>query len=322
MISVYGLLVERLCFDLQLFEMLPNNTIPNSKVSMDSNVAIFLVIFNSLQIIFGSIANIFEIIFFLTKRHQHNSVSDKLTLNLAVADFVALTTYLPWRTYLLHIRRTTDDYQYYTSLFVFCVFNTGNAILLIGIDRFIAITRALRYHVLVTGKVVWFGVTLAWCTALALSIGHCLSYKKFSLDVHKQYEFFLSWVSIFQMIVMSAIYTVILKIARTQVKNISKQSSYINPESNKSTKCASSIMYFWKSAYTTFCIVCLFYATFMPYSLYRIITHFDDTITKTSNRITWRWLMSFTFLNSCLNPYIYFIGMKKFRSAFKRLLNV
>jgi hypothetical protein len=130
------------------------------------------------------------------------------------------TTVCP-RTYLLHIRRTTDDYQYYTSLFVFGVFNTGNAILLIGIDRFIAITRALRYHLLVTGKVVWFGVTLAWCRALPLSIGHCLSYKTFSLEIHNQYEFFLSWVSIVQMIVMSAIYTVILKIAKTQVKNIS-----------------------------------------------------------------------------------------------------
>jgi hypothetical protein len=303
--------------------MFHNNTDGKTSLLMDSSAATFLVIFNSLQIIFGSIANIFEIVFFLRKRHEHHSASDKLTLNLAVADFVALTTYLPWRTHLLHIRRTTEDYKYYTSLFVFCIFNTGNAILLIGIDRFIAVTRPLRYHALVTSKLVRLGVTLSWCTALALCIGHKLSYGTVIRWIkHKEYEFTLSLISIFQMILMSIIYTVILRTARTQVKNVSSQLSHLNSESSKSTKSSASILHIWKTACTTFCIVCLFYATFMPYSVYRIITHFDHTISKTSKRITWRWLMSFTFLNSCLNPYIYFIGMKKFRSAFKRLLNI
>ena len=306
--------------------MFPNNTTTDGNIAkssplMDSSKATFLVILNSFQIIFGSIANVVEIVFFLRKRYEHHNASDKLTLNLAVADFLAITTYLPWRTYLLHIRRTSEHYMYYTSLFVFGIFNTGNAILLIAIERFIAVTRPLRHPALVTSKVVWFGVTLSWSTALAMSIGHTLSFKEVLLDIHLEYEFFLSLISIIQMILMSIIYTVILKIARSQVKSISSQLSHLNTESNKlATKSTSSILHIWKTARTTFCIVCLFYATFLPYSVYRIITHFDRTITNTSKHVTWRWLMSFTFLNSCLNPYIYFIGMKKFRSGFKRLL--
>ena len=300
--------------------MFRNNTTPDGNIAkssplMDSNEATFLVILNSCQIIFGSIANAFEIVFFLLKRYEHHNASDKLTLNLAVADFLAITTYLPWKTYLLHIRARTEHYKYYTSLFVFGIFNTGNAILLIAIDRFIAVTRPLRYPALVTRKVVWFGVTLSWGTALAMSIGHTLSFKDVLWGIHEEYEFSLSLISIIQMILMSIIYTVILKTARFHVKNISSQLSHLNTESNKPAKSASSILHMWKTARTTFCIVCLFYATFLPYSVYRFMTHFDfdQSITTTSKRVTWRWLMSFTFLNSCLNPYIYFIGMKKFR---------
>ncbi|XP_028409557.1 alpha-1A adrenergic receptor-like [Dendronephthya gigantea] len=302
--------------------MFYNSTRLNQKPILGSNEAAFLVTFNSLQIIFGSAANLLEIIFFLRRRHLHLSVSDKLTLNLAVADLVSLTTYLPWRTYLLHIRRATRDYQYYTSLFVFCIFNTGNAIVLMSVDRFVAIIRPLRYHSLATGKVVWFGVSLSWSIAFTLSTGHYLSYKKVLLNIHADYEFFLSCLSIGHMFLMSIIYIVILRAAKKQVKAVLLlQTNFLTPDSD-----SSNSLFIWnyrKSAYTTFSIVCLFYATFLPYSVYRIVTTFDHTITKTSKRITWRWLMSFSFLNSCLNPFIYFISMKRFRSKLKHgLLNI
>ena len=297
--------------------MLNNTTQKQASFLLSSKESTFLVIFNSLQIILGSAANMFEILFFLKNRHVYKSVSDKLTLNLAIADFVALTTYLPWRTYLLHIRRTTRNYKYYTSLFVFCIFTTGNAIVLVGIDRFMAITRPLRYRVLVAGKVFWLGVTLAWGIALALGIGHYLSYKKVWLNIHKDYEFFLSCLSIGHMTAMSIVYTIIIRAVRQNVKSV----AFIETSFMEENPHSSLIFYYKKSVYITFSIVCLFYVTFLPYSVYRIITHFDDTITKTSKRVTWRWLMSFTFLNSCLNPYIYLIRMQKFRSRLKVLLN-
>ena len=52
-------------------------------VLMESKQAAFLVVFNSLQIILGVAANLFEMLFFLKNQHLCKSISDKLTLNLA-----------------------------------------------------------------------------------------------------------------------------------------------------------------------------------------------------------------------------------------------
>ena len=66
--------------------MFENNTrttlsgnVVEMEVLMGSKQAIFLVIFNSLQIVFGSAAYMLEILFFSKNRHVYNSVSDKLT---------------------------------------------------------------------------------------------------------------------------------------------------------------------------------------------------------------------------------------------------
>ena len=88
------------------------------------------MIFTLMQSVIGSTANAIEIIFLWSKRHRYQATSDYLTLNLALADFVALTTYVPWRAYILSLREATGDFKYFTSLFVARIFCTGKAVLL------------------------------------------------------------------------------------------------------------------------------------------------------------------------------------------------
>ena len=62
----------------------------------------FLVIFSSLQILIGSIANFFVIVTIFLSRQLRRRSEDHLILNLAITDFFSLTTLLPWNIHFLN----------------------------------------------------------------------------------------------------------------------------------------------------------------------------------------------------------------------------
>ena len=123
---------------------------------LSSQHSTWLVVFISSQILVGTTANLCVIIYLLVSHHRKRSrriASDKMILNLAISDFIALTTYLPWRTHHLMLRERSEHTRVYASLFVVCIFSTGNAILCIAFDRFTAVVWPLRYKILITPKV-------------------------------------------------------------------------------------------------------------------------------------------------------------------------
>ena len=284
----------------------------NREYLLSSAEATFLVIFTSMQCVVGSIANAIALFFLWSKRYEYKTSSDKLMFNMALADFVALTTYVPWRAYLLNLRDVTGNARYYTSLFVVCIFCTGNAVLLIAFERFVAVMFPMRCKMLITDNVILFSVATSWITAFLLGVGHGLSLK---LKIHLEYELFLCALSIGQLLVIFVIYTTIFRSASKQAQKIFNQVKYYETTGRIH-------LYIWKRVLTTFCVVSLFYGTFIPYSVYRIVSTVDESLSKREKRITWRWIIAFTFLNSTINPFIYFIWLKRYRSGLKRLLRI
>ena len=96
----------------------------------------FLVVIASVESIVGSLANLVILIMFITREELRRKNSDLLILNLAVADFISLTTFLPCNTY--HTSQgKVDKGAYYTSLNTFCLFYSGTAVLTIAFDKYI-----------------------------------------------------------------------------------------------------------------------------------------------------------------------------------------
>ena len=280
---------------------------------LSSQESIGLAIFTSLQIAIGTTANLLVIIYFLLRRnYKDRCASDKLTFNLAISDLVALTTYLPWRTHLLLLRKGTEDYKIYASLYVVCIFATANAIITIALDRFAAIMWPLRYKVLITKRVSSTFIAASWMSALLLGVLHRITYE---IDIHDQYELLLCAISFSQIVVLSLVYTFLLIQSRKHTRNISKIGG----------KHQTGRLLLRKSVITTFIIVCLFYITFLPYVIYRVYSTLNSDLTVDEKHAAWRWLTAFSFVNSCCNPFVYFFGlerhMRRFRRCFMTMFN-
>ena len=267
-----------------------------------------LAIFTSAQILIGTTANLCVIVYFLFFCYRKQKTpSDQLTLNLAISDLVALTTYLPWRTHLLVLRKGTSDAYIYSSLYVVAIVATGNAITCIALDRYTAVVWPLRYKTLITSRVTSAAIALSWLSAILLGILHGFFYKRDG-DLHQDYELFLSSLAFGQLLLLSAIYGVLLRIARKHVKNISNM---------RTGRCQTGF-FLKRSIFTAFTIMCLFYITFLPYCIYRVYSRLDESLTSRDKHTAWRWLTAFSFVNSCCNPFVYTFGIERQRSRFKK----
>ena len=273
---------------------------------LSSESATFLAVFTASQSVVGCITNGIILLYFLLAKRSLKTTADKLILNLTIADFVSLATYVPWRSYLLLLRASTNNSNIYTSLFVMCIFSTENAVLLIGIDRFVAVVWPLRYNVIISCKVFWIAIVASWFSAILLAIGHGLSLE---YKCHTEYELFLSALSFFELIILSVIYAILLRIARNQKRRISRRPGSLASKQEYSLK---------KTVRTTLTIVCFFYIALIPNLVYRVISAADSSLSKRERIVTWRWLIAFTFLNSCFDPVVYFFGMKKYRNAIRQ----
>ena len=84
--------------------MVGNNSIGNGdqiiKLSINPVEWWFYLIFFSLQIFIGSIANFVVIVTIFVSRQLRQRSEDRLILNLAITDFFSLTIALPWHIYV------------------------------------------------------------------------------------------------------------------------------------------------------------------------------------------------------------------------------
>ena len=264
-----------------------------------------LICFASLQVIVGSSANLLVIILFATRRELRRKNSDFLILHVASADLISLTTFLPWNIYLTKLGRS-EYAEYYTSLNTFCLFLSGTAVLMVAVDKYVAVVCPLRYAAFITRTKILLMVIGSWLVATTLVIAHFFDALS-AREHHHILDKSLSSLVLVKMLFVASLYSVVFRAVRNQLAahaglNLNNPNSLKNTSNQERMESA-----FLKSAINTFIVVCLFYATYLPYAVLQMMSISDFMI--------WRKLFSFIYINACINPFVYFFRMRRFRNA-------
>ena len=278
--------------------------------NMEFNKIILPFIIAIAQIAIGATANSLVIIAFIVKRQLRRTPSDLLLLNLAVADLFALTIYLPWHTYWLVQRFSLKQFEILSSLNIMSVICSSFSVVAIAIDRFTGIVLPLRYKAIMTRKACSIMITTLWITGVFLGVSHWISYR---LEFHDMYfRKCICAINLTQLLLISVLYIFIFKAGR---KHVEKEENW-RRNHNPQEQIPRRIMFkpVWKTLY----IVFLSYITLLPYEIYRIFTLFDSQYLSASQKVDlFSWLNILTFINCCINPFIYCYGNQRIRTVFR-----
>ena len=294
--------------------MVGNNSTGNGdqiiKLSINPVEWWFYLIFCSLQIFIGSIANFVVIVTIFVSRQLRQRSEDRLILNLAITDFICLTIALPWHIYIYshkQINVNTTSFISNFSIVVLVVITGSNTIFCIAVDRFVAVVYPLRHPNIINTRVM---TVLSWGTAILVTVAIYLCFK------FEQYgiSYIVCVTSNLLFLAMNAtLYAIIFYHTLKQGRNILNKRRSVG-----AAKDEFSSHLLLKITLRPFLLMCLFYITYLPWAIY--IIHFlfvlghdwedfgDEMI----------WIRRVVFLNSFINPFIYGLRTKRFRKEFHK----
>ena len=280
------------------------------ELKLNNSEVLFLVVFNSLEIIVGALSNCFVILTFLLASEMRKRPSDLLVLNLATADLIVLTAFQPWLTSIISDKSIGVKYYFfYEGLNSFVQLASGHAVFLIALDRFLAVSVPLKYPIWVRRNTIYEVIVLFWILALLIGIVNVMAYE------FKFYQPFVAfWITIqlILLLLITLMYVTIFSSSFEQGRRIWRSESVTQSE-----KLRHRLML--KITMNSFILVCFFYATYLPVIIY--ITHYSLVSVKSNDRqmAARAWIYSFSPVNCCCNPVFYVFRTERFKHVCYRL---
>ena len=278
---------------------------------------IFLVVLSLSQCIIGFIGNFISLVIIICTKRLNQVPSNLFILNLAVSDLLTCVVFLPFHIYNLLQTGLGETLRfYYHALCLFHVFTNGNAILTITIDRFIAVSYPLRYKTFVNRRRAFQAIFMSWIMPISFALAFFTSLQTDSPECS---EFALRVYMIASLVIVLVLYSLVYMAARKQRQKIR---TFCRAMSNTPPAKAFQIRTpAWKTTVNTFLIVCFYFLTYLPILVYdfRFSLNKQPKYTVTSEKV-YAWVLSFQFVNSCVDPFLYVFRSHQFKFAFLQFL--
>ncbi|XP_064600956.1 adenosine receptor A1-like [Liolophura sinensis] len=254
-------------------------------------------------------------------------------VNLAIADLSVALFILP-----LHI--TIFIIPALKSVFVICMLrycgiflstgSSGLILLLISIDRFIAIEKPYSYPTIMTTRVSKFLCAAAWTFVLGYASLPLLGWNDwtpcvrctFSIVLPSTYVTFIMCYVFIDVIIIGAINAKIFHTANKVSRQISGQAASVSGERNDS-KYKTMFLKNKKAAKGLLLVFGVFSICVLPFTIFTLWEiHALDSDSREKYDIVRIFTTFMGIANSAMNPVIYHRRMPQFRIAFRKLLNL
>ncbi|KAL4219729.1 G-protein coupled receptor 1 [Mactra antiquata] len=200
----------------------------------------------------------------------------------------------------------------------------------VAIDRYIAVTRALRYKVIMTKQKTIFGIMCSWFISMTIGalpligwndgVTSYKSYCSFMYVLPDHYILFVFFISaIIPFTTMFVTYGVLFKSARFHIKQIQTiEKLQTDRRSNGVFGISARTL---RSVKTFAAVLGCVFVTWLPFLITTLLQLIKFEKNCDLQEIIGTHLLVLGFSNSFLNPLIYALGTKDFRSKVNEVLH-
>ena len=181
-----------------------------------------------------------------------------------------------------------------------------------SIEKYIAVIYPLRYPLVVTTRRAIVAVIAIWCMSLLFMCA-----RVFINQSHDIETFWIAHSAIaiaIPLCVIIVCHFYILKAIRKQQRRINLQPNVLTLEQNLPSQTRT------KAAWTIAIVIFLTVLFWTPNIVMTALNFFaEDECAKVHIFRTWVWYASVAFISSAINPFVYSIRMREFRTALRRM---
>ena len=327
----------------QLFNMEANSTVPDYSREWEQIHCAFLIVIVTTAL-FG---NGFICTSVYCNRRLRK-VSYYFLVSLAASDILFVIFSLPFRIYFelnsgwLLGKQTC---QFWIFVDLLCTSASIVSLSLISVDRYVALSRPLRYLVIMTVRRCVFSITAVWLFCFIISLLSVHTWSKDATFIHspqclkldKVYYTVASILAILiPLIILLVLYFLVFKMAFEQSKKIHRgaynnsprpEESILNIASSLSRHSVSkrrqtSAIRELKATKTLIIVVGTFLLCWLPFCVLLLMQqhspkYISSLSSKTQEIIGQLFLHTLPALNSAVNPFIYTFFNSEFRKVFR-----
>ena len=247
------------------------------------------------------------------------TISNLLVSSLALADLlVGLVIDPVWiarciltpRSYNHALKIAIDLLWIQTSV------TTTFSLCVVSLDRYIAVRSALLYNQIVTYKRCYAAMSFVWIVSIAFGLSRVWVTNPANLPTLWMCVTIIT--ILLPMILIMFCYYRIFLLARRQCRKISTQHAHLRrvqlvTEGARNRKAAKTVGF----------VVALFVISWFP-SLITSFVHLTTTdyCVKQNMRLVWLWVELVAFASSGINPWLYSLRNKEFRSEMRRVFGI